>query len=67
MSSGIEADGVVLKFSPSEAKTIVEALRQYEPYWSADDEPAREHLAALSEEIMALLAKLRSLETSARR
>jgi hypothetical protein len=66
MSSGIEADGVVLKFSPSEAKDR-RALRQYEPYWSADDEPAREHLAALSEEIMALLAKLRSLHTTARR
>ncbi|WP_154674298.1 hypothetical protein [Nakamurella lactea] len=65
MTQGPEADGVVLKLSPSEARTVVSALRQYEPYWPADDGPPREHLAALSEEIMALLARLRSSETEA--
>jgi hypothetical protein len=66
MTQGPEADGVVLTLSPSEAKTIVSALRQYEPYWSTDDEPPRQYLVALSEEIMALLARLRSAETVAK-
>jgi hypothetical protein len=65
MTRGPEAEGVTLRLSPSEAETIVAALRQYEPYWSAD-KPARQHLAALSEEIMALLARLRSPQPAAK-
>jgi hypothetical protein len=66
MTQGPDDDGVVLTLTPSEAKMIASALRQYEPYWSVDNDPPRQHLVALSKEIMNLLARLRSVETAAK-
>jgi hypothetical protein len=66
MTQGPEDDSVVLTLTRNEAKMIASALRQYEPYWSVDDDPPRQHLVALSKEIMTLLARLRSVETAAK-
>jgi len=42
-----EADRVVLELSPDEAKLVIAALRQFEPYWPADmDELTRADLLA---------------------
>lgn len=42
-----EADRVVLELTPDEAKLVIAALRQFEPYWPGDmDELARSDLLA---------------------
>ena len=53
---------VAIELSLCEAMTVSAALRQYEPYWRANDPPesVAEQLAHVREDVMAVIDKLRS-------
>lgn len=56
------AGDLCVLLTPEEALTILAALRQYEPYWPANEEPARvaERLRNLRMDIASVTAKIRA-------
>ena len=52
----------VLHLSLNDAAILAAALRQYEPYWRPEEPDHREELNALVQDIVRLLAELRSRE-----
>lgn len=53
---------VVLRLSHNDAEILAAALRQYEPHWRPEEPHHGEELSALVQDIMRLLAELRSRE-----
>jgi hypothetical protein len=56
------AEDLCIFLTPEQALTILAALRQYEPYWPANEEPARiaERLRNLRMDIASVTAKIQA-------
>lgn len=52
---------LALRLSPSEAMTVLAAVRQYEPYWSGSDDPqaVATKLHAIRSDVDSVVAKIR--------